>query len=165
MAKSKLDKMREQLEAATKIKEKIKFVEDNTDKISDSLCTAISKHDAGTVSASASIFTKNVNVFCDAIQKIQEANPDTEVAAKKVSDFEYALLKIIPMTADFCNEFERTAIDARFDKFVGECNEVIAQVRAQRGPQLSWKPETNNAATSASNPVPEQATNDATVSS
>lgn len=38
MAKSKLDKMMEQVESATKTKAKIKFIQKNTDKISDALC-------------------------------------------------------------------------------------------------------------------------------
>ena len=146
MARSKLDKMREQVESVKKTQAKIKFVEKNTDKLSDSLCTAIEKHDAEAVTAASSIFTKNINVFCDAIQKIQEANPDPEVAAKKVSDFEYALLKIITMTADFCNEFERTAIDARFDKFVGECNEVIELTNKQKSSSTA---STNDATVSS----------------
>jgi len=132
MAKSKLDKMKQQVEAVTKTKEKIKFVEKNTDKLSDSLCTAIEKYDAEAVTAASSIFTKNINVFCDAIESMQSASASTEEATQKVADFEYALLKIITMTADFCNEFERTAIDARFDKFVGECNEVIELTRKQK---------------------------------
>jgi len=132
MAKTKLDKMREQVESVKKTQMKIKFVEKNTDKLSDSLCTAIEKHDAETVTAASSIFTKNINVFCDAIDAMQSASKSPEEASQKVSNFEYALLKIIPMTADFCNEFERTAVDARFDKFVDECNKVIELTNKQK---------------------------------
>ena len=45
MAKSKLDKMRAQVEAATKIQTKIAFVENNTDVLADALCVAIDKHE------------------------------------------------------------------------------------------------------------------------
>ena len=96
------------------------------------------------------IFTKNIDVFCDAIESVKNAIDNRETAQV---DFEETLIKMIPVIASVRSEFPKSGLESRFGKYIKECNDIVEQARQQRAPKLYMGPAANTSA------------NDATVSS